>query len=257
MSIIGIVTGASSGLGREFVQRIADGWKCDEIWVIARRKERLEELAGQCSTKIRVFAYDITNIDSIREIQKILEEEKPAVKVLVQAAGSGKIGSYKDLSLEEENVMIDLNCRAAVDITKIVIPYMKPGSRIIEICSTAAFQPLQYLSVYAASKSFLYRYSRALRVELAPKGIVVTAVCPYWIKDTEFIAKAKQSKNSSYIKSFPFASMQTSVVRGALRDSRMGLAVSTPGLICTFDRLVGKIIPADAMMGAWELIRHI
>ena len=108
MSIIGIVTGASSGLGREFVQRIADGWKCDEIWVIARRKERLEELAGQCSTKIRVFAYDITNIDSIREIQKILEEEKPAVKVLVQAAGSGKIGSYKDLSLEEENVMIDL-----------------------------------------------------------------------------------------------------------------------------------------------------
>ena len=150
MSIIGIVTGASSGLGREFVQRIADGWKCDEIWVIARRKERLEELAGQCSTKIRVFAYDITNIDSIREIQKILEEEKPAVKVLVQAAGSGKIGSYKDLSLEEENVMIDLNCRAAVDITKIVIPYMKPGSRIIEICfsrySICQYMRLQNLS---------------------------------------------------------------------------------------------------------------
>lgn len=257
MSIVGIVTGASSGLGREFVQRIAAEWKCDEIWVIARRKERLEDLARHSDVKIKVLAYDITDIASIREIQKILDEEKPAVKIFVQAAGSGKIGSYSDLSIEEENVMIDLNCRAAVDMTKIVIPYMRQGSRIIEICSTAAFQPLQYLSVYAASKSFLYRYSRALRVELAPKGIIVTAVCPYWIKDTEFISKARQSKNSSYIKGFPFASMQTSVVRRALRASRLGLAVSTPCPISTFDRIVGKIIPSDAMMGMWELLRHI
>ena len=257
MSVIGVVTGASSGLGREYVRRIAAGWKCDEIWVIARRKERLEALAADCPVKVRVLAYDITDIASIKEIESLLKEEKPVVKIFVQAAGSGKIGSWSDLSIEEENTMIDLNCRAAVDMTKIIVPFMKQGSRIIEICSTAAFQPIPYLSVYAASKAFLYRYTRALRVELSDKGIIVTAVCPYWIKDTEFIAKAKQSENSSYIKSFPLATLQSTVVSKSLRDSRMGFAVSTPGLVCALDRIVGKLLPSDAMMGAWEIIRRL
>ncbi len=257
MGIIGVVTGASSGIGREFVGQIADSWKCDEIWIIARRKERLEEIAAGSAVKIRVFPYDITDIASVHAIQQQLEKEQPVVKIFVQAAGSGKIGSYSDLTIEEENTMIDLNCRAAVDMTKIIIPYMRPGSRILEICSAASFQPIQYLSVYAASKAFLYRYSRALRVELMHKGIVVTAVCPYWIKDTEFISKARQTKDSSYVKSFPFSTMQRSVVRKALRDSRMGFAVSTPGMVCFWDRIFGKLLPSDAMMGIWELIRRI
>lgn len=257
MSVIGVVTGASSGLGREYVRRIAAGWKCDEIWVIARRKERLEALAKDCPVKVRVLAYDITDIASIKEIENLLKKERPVIKIFVQAAGSGKIGSWSDLSIEEENTMIDLNCRAAVDMTKIVIPFMRQGSRIIEICSTAAFQPIPYLSVYAASKAFLYRYTRALRVELAQKGIIVTAVCPYWIKDTEFISKAKQSENSSYIRNFPLSTLQASVVSRSLRASKMGFAVSTPGLVCALDRIFGKLLPSDAMMGAWEIIRRL
>lgn len=257
MSIIGVVTGASSGLGREFVHQLAAGWKCEELWVIARRRERLEEIAAESTVKIRVLPYDITDMSSVYAIKELLETEKPVVKIFIQAAGSGKIGSYSDLTIEEENTMINLNCRAAVDMTKIMIPYMKAGSRILEICSTAAFQPMQYLSVYAASKAFLYRYTRALRVELAPKGIIVTAVCPYWIKDTEFIAKAQESKNSTYVRSFPFATMQNAVVCKSLRDSRLGLAVSTPGMMCFWHRIFGKIMPADAMMGIWSLIRRV
>ena len=257
MCTIGVVTGASSGLGREFVKQIADKWKCGEIWVIARRRERLEEMASSSAVKIRVLPYDITDPASIREIGSLLERERPAIKIFVQAAGSGKIGSSIDLTMEEENTMIDLNCRAAVDMTKLMIQYMRSGSRIIETCSTAAFQPIPYMSVYAASKAFIYRYTRALRVELMSRGIIVTAVCPYWVKDTEFIKKARETGNSSYIRSFPFATLQRSVVSKALRDSRMGFAVSTPGMVCFWDRLFGKLLPSDAMMGMWEIIRRI
>ncbi|MCI5595512.1 MAG: SDR family NAD(P)-dependent oxidoreductase [Lachnospiraceae bacterium] len=115
---IAVVTGASSGLGKEYIRQIADKMpKLDEIWAIA-----------------------------------------------------------------------------------ICLPYMKAKSRILEICSTAAFQPFQYLNVYAASKAFLYRYSRALAVELRSRKITVTAVCPYWIKDTEFIPIARQNSDDKMIR---------------------------------------------------------
>ena len=153
--------------------------------------------------------------------------------------------------------MIDLNCRAAVDVTQTVLPFMRRGGRILQICSTAAFQPFPYLGIYAATKAFLYRYSRALRVELYSTGIHVTAVCPYWIKDTEFIAGARKSKNSSYIRSFPFASRQKNVVRRALLDAKLNLAVSTPGVVCSIHRLFAKIMPAGVMMGVWELLRRL
>lgn len=146
--------------------------------------------------------------------------------------------------------MIDLNCKAAVAMTQITLPFMKRGARVLQICSTAAFQPFPYLSVYAATKAFLYRYSRALRVELYGTGIRVTAVCPYWIKDTEFIGRAKKSSDSSYIHSFPLASRQKNVARHALLDAKLGLAVSTPGIVCTLHRAAAKIVPADLMMGA-------
>ena len=86
----------------------------------------------------------------------------------------------------------------------------------MQICSTAAFQPFQYLSIYAASKSFLYRYSRALRVELLSRRISVTAVCPYWIRDTEFIGTAQKTRNSTYVRRFPLASRQRNVARWAM-----------------------------------------
>lgn len=253
---IAVVTGASSGLGQEFIRRL-DAEKFDEIWAVARRKERLEALGKEISTKLRVLPYDLTDRQSFRELSELLAAEKPCVQVLINAAGFGKIGSWSDISLGDCDNMIDLNCRAAVDMTQIALPYMPRGGRVLEICSTAAFQPLQFLSIYAATKSFLYRYSRALRLELLPRGIRVTAVCPYWIKDTEFIATAKKTGNSSYIRNFPLASRTRSVAAIALNDSRLGFAVSTPGIVCTLHRIVAKFIPSEIMMGLWELIRRV
>ena len=182
---IAIVTGASSGIGREFVRLLDAQKKYDAIWVIARRKERLLELAKQSETPVLAVPLDLGEKESVRELAEHLKKENPNVRMLINAAGYGKIGNYKEVSLEDTEGMIDLNCRAAVAVTQTVLPYMKKGSHIMQICSTAAFQPFPYLNVYAASKAFLYRYSRALRMELFSRRISVTAVCPYWIKDTD------------------------------------------------------------------------
>ncbi len=162
-------------------------------------------------------------------MQEKLSAERPDVRMLINAAGSGKIAASAALPLEQVDQMIDLNCRAAVDVTQICLPYMDSGAKIMEICSTAAFQPIPYLNVYAASKAFLYRYSRALRFELRPRDITVTAVCPYWIKDTEFIPSARQtasadktmSEAQSPIRSFPLASTSKTVAERALMDTRL------------------------------------
>ena len=256
---IAIITGASSGLGQEFVRQIdADPEESfDEIWIVARRRDRLEALQESVRVPIRAIPLDLTLPASIDQISSLLAEENPFVGLLINAAGFGKIGSYQDISRIDIDRMIDLNCRAAVDMTQAVLPFMGSGSRVLEICSTAGFQPFQYLNVYAATKAFLYRYSRALRVEVMPRGISVTAVCPYWITDTEFIGTARKTQDSTYIRHFPFSTKRASVVSHALYDSKAGFAVSTPGVVCTLHRFFSKICPDTVMMGIWDLIRRI
>lgn len=106
---------------------------------------------------------------------------------------------------------------------------MGRGSRILEICSSAAFQPLPGMNAYAASKAFLLRYARSLRWELRGTGIWVTAVCPGWIK-TEFMAVAKDTKNGQTVCHFPFATTPEHVASCALRGSRLGLTATLHGL---------------------------
>ncbi len=254
---IAVVTGASSGLGAEFLRQLERKEVLDELWVIARNRERLEALGESLHTPVRVLALDLTRPESMTELSRQLEQEQPEIGVLINAAGFGKIGSWKDISLEDSARMVDLNCKAAMCVTRIALDYMKKGDRVLEICSTAAFQPFQYLNVYAASKAFLYRYSRALRMELLTTGIHVTAVCPYWVKDTEFIPTARKTGDSHYIRHFPLASRRKNVVRWALIDSRLNLPVSTPGPVCLVHRIVAKFVPHFLMLDLWALIRRI
>ena len=153
--------------------------------------------------------------------------------------------------------MVDLNCRAPVLMCQLSIPYMNEGARILNVCSTAAFSSFQYLGIYCASKSFLYRYSRALRVELLKRRISVTAGGPYWIKDTEFIPISQKTDSHSYIRHFEPASRRATVARWSMADTINRFAVSTPGPVCTLHRIFGKIIPNELMAGIWALIRRI
>ena len=253
---IAIVTGASSGLGREFVRRLCAAEKLDEIWAVARRGNRLRQMAERFPGRICPLPLDLTDPQSLRTLENRLKEKNPEVRFLVNAAGFGKMGKYADIPLCDCRAMIELNCQALVAVTQTVLPYMGRGSQILQISSSSAFQPLPGLNVYAATKAFVLSYSRALRWELFGRGIHVTAVCPYWIKDTEFIPKAG-STGSGAVRHFPLASRARSVARIALGCCRLNLPVSTPGIICTVQRIATKIIPRELITAAWEALRRL
>ena len=254
---IAIVTGASSGLGREFVRQICETEKPDAVWVIARRENRLSEIARESPLPVRSVPLDLTKEESFACLKTLLEQEKPDVRLLVNAAGFGKMGNYAEISVQDSNDMLDLNCRALMDVTLTVLPYMRQGARILQICSSSAFQPLPALNVYAATKAFVLSYSRALRWELFERGIRVTAVCPYWIRDTEFIGIAKDTRNRQAVRRFPLSSRASSVVKSALRDSRWNLPVSTPGPVPFLQRLLSKLLPRELIIACWQLLRRI
>lgn len=257
-----IVTGASGGLGAEFVRRIdrlgiLEDWGIDEIWGIARSGDKLRKLGETLHTPFRPLALDLTDGASFNLLRAMLRGLMPEVWMVVNAAGVGKIGGPAEIPGKELDRMIDLNCKAPVRMTGVTLPYIPRGGRIVEVCSTAAFQPFPYLNVYAASKAFLCRYSRALGRELRGRGISVTAVCPYWVKDTGFIGKARCGEGGDKIRSFPFASEEKAVVRQAVRDALMRKPVSTPGPVCTIHRAAAKLLPESIMMDLWEWIRRI
>lgn len=244
---IAIVTGASNGLGREFVF-LLDKENLDEIWVIARRTKLLQTLQTAIKTPLRILSLDLIQRTSLDGLQRLLLQEKPAIRYLINAAGFGKIGKYDEIPLSALLDMIDLNGRAAIAITQISLPYMAVNSHILEICSVAAFQPIPFFNVYAASKAMLYRYSRALAMELSPRQIYVTAVCPYWIKDTGFIPIAQQTKSSAYFQHFPFAAKEADVARRAWQSAKRKNTVVTPSFFAWLERCAAKILPHSLMM---------
>ena len=252
---IAIVTGASSGLGMAFVRRLDALGGLDEIWGVARRGERMEALAAELRTPMRPLALDLTRLESVETLRVLMREEEPEVAVLVNADTYSAAEFFAaELTLQETCGMIDLNCRAAAALTAAVLPYMGRGSRVLEICSSAAFQPLPGFNVYAATKAFLLRYSRALRWEAAPRGIRVTAVCPGWIR-TDFMDVARDTKNGRTVRSFPFAQRPETVARRALRNSRL-LAVTTCGLPALVQRVASKFLPHCFIMACWEGLRR-
>lgn len=254
---IAIITGASSGLGKEYVRQISEKEKdIEEMWIIARRADRLHELSATTKTPLKAVPLDLTKKESIQQLKDLLKAEVPDVRILVNAAGMGKIAPVRTQPLEDVDQMIDLNCRALADVTTIVLPYCSRGSRILELASIAGFQPMPGLNVYAATKAFVQSYAKALHHELLGTGIHVTAVCPYWVKDTEFIPIAAKNSDGGF-QHQPLASRKKSVVAISLRDSKFNLWVSTPGIVTTVDRFFAKFVPHCIIVPVMDVVRHI
>lgn len=244
---IAIVTGASSGLGREYA-KLLDKEGLDEIWLVARRQPQLEELAGELTTKSRIYALDLTDRASFLTLQQALSDNQASVRYLIHAAGFGKMGTAATVPAGVQESMIDLNDRAAVSLVQIVLPHCHAGSHLVQICSCAAFLSIPELAVYAATKAFLLRYSRALAAELAPQGILVSAVCPYWVKDTEFITTASQTDKGRLFRHFPLAGTKGAIARRSFQAIKKGRVVITPDVVSTLLRFLSGWIPQDILL---------
>jgi hypothetical protein len=249
MKNIAIVTGASSGVGREFVKLLLQRTEIEEIWILARNAERLQSMVSEFGTKLKPIAMDLSDIEKIKTLSGILKNADANVTFLVNSAGFGKFGSYSDISIDESVNMIDLNISGLVAMGLVCIPFMNKGGRIINMASQASFQPLPYLSIYSATKVFVRNYSRALNIELKNKGITVTAVCPGWM-DTAFIDRGKTDAEKTVRK---FVNMVTPdvVVAKALRDSLKGKDISTYSPYVKFNRLIAKLLPQRLLMKIW------
>lgn len=250
---IAVITGASSGMGRETARQIARRFpKIDEIWLIARRMERLEELEQELVVPVRKLEADLLKTDDRDKIKLALEKEKPEVKFLINAAGFGKIGKVGSLKLSDETAMVGLNCEALCAVTHIVLPYMPENSRIMHFSSSAAFLPQPKFAIYAATKSFVLSYSRALACELRKKRIYVTAVCPGPVK-TEFFDIAETTGKIPLYKRLAMADPKK-VVSLAIRDSLCGKDISVYGPLMKAFFLLCKVLPHRLILKIMEIL---
>lgn len=243
---IAVITGASSGIGREFAIQISRRYgKLDEIWLIARRKERMEELESHLRVPVRIFAMDLCDERDMHQFKEYLEEVRPDIKLLVNSAGFGKIGRVDELDVIEQCNMIDVNCKALTMFTGLCLPYISSHSRIINLASAAAFSPQPNFAVYAATKSYVLSYSRALNVELKKREITVTAVCPGPV-DTEFFDVAGDSEGKSFKKNF--RADVSKVVNQAIKDAALGNETSIYGAAMKMAKGATKVLPQKAIM---------
>lgn len=244
---IAVITGASSGIGKEFALAIDREYRLDEIWLIARRKERLAELASELRTNVRILDMDLTEKESLERYRALLEETSPEIKLLVNNAGTGLFGMFGELDLAEQLTSIDLNDRALTAMCWLSLPYMQRGDTIINMGSNSSWQPVPFENTYAATKAFVLSFSRGLGKELAPKGIHVMCVCPGWV-ETEFIDHAKVDDTITYFDRWYSASQ---VVEKAMKDLRRKRKISILGLPVRLQVALIKFLPAEMVMNIW------
>ena len=248
---IAIVTGASSGMGRQFVLQLGQYVQVDEIWVIARREQALQSLKEEVSTPIRPIVLDLCEKDSFSVIENLLAAEKPNVRLLVNAAGFGKFGAYHRVTLEDERRMIDLNCTALVLMTRLCLPYMAPGSHILQLDSLSAFQPVPYITTYGATKSFVLSYSRAMNQELKSQGIRCMSMNPGWVK-TEFFNHAFQTNEGNEVQYFDRLYEAKDCVATGLKDLyKSKKDYSVHGLPVKAQVKLVKFVPHNIVMKIW------
>ena len=245
MKKIAVITGASSGMGRRFAETVQEFGTYDEIWAIARRVDRLEELKNHTAFPVRTISLDLSDPASYETYAALLREEQPEVGLLINASGFGKFRAVMDTPLEVNLNMVDLNCKAVMALCQLTVPYMPSGSQIINIASVAAFQPIPYINVYGATKALVLHYSRALNRELKKQGVHVMAVCPFWTK-TEFFDRAVASGEKPVVKKY-IAMYKPE----AWKDAKKGKEMSKCGFKARMQALGVKSLPHSMVMDTW------
>lgn len=248
---IAIITGASSGLGKEFLKALLpDATELDEIWIIARRLDRLEAVASECGdakAKIRPIPMDLTDSAAYTELEQLLRAADADVCVLINNAGCGVLGNVADMPVAGQIQMTDLNVRALTAVAAIAVKFMHAGSYMVHSCSIAAFAPNPRMTVYSSTKAYVLSFAKGLHVELRPKGIHVLAVCPSPMR-TEFLETAGISGGKSKtFERLPYCDPKMVAVH-ALKYAKRGKCVYTPRLFYKFYRVLAKLLPHRLVM---------
>ena len=248
---IAIVTGASSGMGREFVRQLNQYVQVDEIWAIARRESALEALKQETTIPVRPVVLDLLDSASFDTFSAMLEAEKPNIRLLINAAGFGKFGLYSKIPAADECAMLDLNCKALVLMTRLCIPYMTPGSHILQLASNSSWQPVPYITTYGATKAFVLSYCRAMNRELKSAGIRMMSMNPGWVK-TEFFNHAFQTNGDNEVQYMDRLYEAADVVATGLKDLyRTKKDYSIHGFPVRMQVRLVKLLPHSFVMNTW------
>jgi short-subunit dehydrogenase len=247
---IAIITGASSGIGKEFARQLKGSFGIDGFWLVARNVPRLEAVAEELGVPCKIISADLSKKEGIEEYRRVLEEDRPDVKLLINAAGFGVFGAFDVISEDTVSDMIDVNVKATVLITHMTVLFMKRGGRIIELGSGSCFTPLPHFNVYSSSKVFVLHYTKALNYELKPYGIVATCFCPGWV-DTAFLQKSLDAPGAYVPKKMAPVLNVERVVRGCIRASMKGRRMYVTGKYTKFQHVLFKTLPDSILSRIW------
>ncbi len=244
---VAVITGASAGLGREFLAALPEFYPdIEEYWLIARRKEKLEEAAHTVSRQCRIFPLDLTEDESYKKLAEYAAEQNPDIRLLVNNSGCGFLGNVGDGELEHQTAMIELNLKGLTAVTHTLLPYMSQGSAIINVSSIASFCPNARMTVYSAGKAYVSAFTYGVGEELRGRGITATVVCPGPM-DTDFITLGGIKGNSKTFDILPYCDPKK-VARGSLAAAKKGKSSYTPRLFYKFYRTVAKLLPVKVVM---------
>jgi hypothetical protein len=250
MTAVALITGASAGLGEEFARQLAG--KGLRLVVVARRRERLDALVADLDDA-RALALDLSAPDSCQRLMADLAAAGERVELLVNNAGFGLAGRFANLDAAQQRMMIDLNCGLLTELARAVVPGMieRRSGRILNVASTAAFQPGPGMAVYFATKAFVLSFSEALHEELRPHDIKVTALCP-GPTATEFGKVAGFGGNGVFDR---LSADAPSVVRLGLKALQRNRAVAIPGLMNKASAQGHRLLPRMLVRKAAGLIK--
>lgn len=240
---IAIITGASAGLGEEFARQMGAYFPdIQQVWLVARRRERLEALARKLEgLETVILSLDLCDKASFAALAEKLASEKSEVGLLINNAGCGYLGDVGQGEVDRQVRMTDLNVTALTAVSHIVIPYMSAGSHIINVSSIASFCVNPRMTVYSSTKAYVSSFTRGLACELKGAGVGVTAVCPGPMA-TEFLDIGKITGNSKTFETLPYCDPRK-VVAGALAAARAGKVMYTPKAFYKFYRVLAKVLP--------------
>jgi short-subunit dehydrogenase len=253
---IAIITGASSGIGREFAKQMKERLGVEDFWFIARRTDKMEDLKSNLGVKAKIISADLTEKEGVAALKDALTVEKPSVKYLINAAGFGKFGSFDQVDETSVARMIDLNSKALVLITHMVIPYMERGGRIVQLGSGSCFTPLPYFNVYSSSKVFVLHYTKALNYEIKKYGLRATCFCPGWV-ETDFLDIAADNGDVTMPKSTKPLLKKEKVVEKCIKAMVKGKTMCVTNWYTKMQHVLFKILPDCILSKLWlGMLKH-